>query len=151
MKGNEMDEKQVELVDLVGAHKLTGVDMVTRKYERYKGWGLEDCQFINFALDGATYTAIEDPSDGYRSAMEKLIVSDEKLTNTFAPVDVIASHVDKGEWNDECDILELRDASNGKVVLRVGTSNTDDYYPCFVAEWTPENLSVNDDRLELLK
>lgn len=41
------------------------------------------------------------------------------------------------------DILELIDIANGKVVLACGTRNTDDYYPCYVAGFHPENMACN--------
>ena len=134
----------VDMKTLVGKHLLSGVDESSVVIER---WGdLENCQCLNFILDDLTYTAVEDPNDGYRSSMDALIVSGKKLTNTFDPIEVIVSYADKkvGSWgNDKCDILEFIDAKNGKKVLEVGTGDTDDYYPYFVASWMPENLSVN--------
>jgi hypothetical protein len=44
---------------------------------------------------------------------------------------------------EEHDILDLIDVVTGKVVLSVGTGNTDDYYPYWVAEFTPENMGAN--------
>lgn len=41
------------------------------------------------------------------------------------------------------DILVFVDVKNGKEILKVGTGNTDDYYPYCVLEYTPENLSCN--------
>lgn len=131
-----------QLEDLVGEHVLTGVDMASTQIEQYRTY--ENCQVLNFTLDGVTYSAVEDPSDGYRSTMRYLIVSDTPTSNTFAGVRVIGSMCLKGEYGEADNILELRDINNGKVVLRAGTHAYDDYYPTYVAEWSPENLSINE-------
>jgi len=138
-------DNSIDMKSLVGKHVLTGVDEENRKIEH---WGdLEDCQCINFVLDGITYTAIEDPDDGYRSSLDGIIVSLDKVRNNFPPVEVIVSYRTKGEsdWDDgnECDILDVVDVKSGKRVLEIGTDNTDDYYPCFVANFTPENFYYN--------
>jgi hypothetical protein len=138
-----MTEERIEFTSLVGKHLLSGVDETNRKMEMWHGF--EDCQFINFVLDGKTYTAIEDPEDGYRSRLDKLILSDDTVSNIFAPVEVIVSHRTRSEgYTSECDILDFIDAKNGKRVLEIGTDNTDDYYPMFVAYWHPENMAINE-------
>jgi len=40
----------------------------------------------------------------------------------------------------ENDTLEFINSKNGEVVLEVGTDNSDDYYPCFVANFYPEKI-----------
>jgi len=129
-KGNKM-----ELKDLIGKHVLSGVDMSNKSIGMYED-DFEDCQVIDFVLDGKTYTAIEDPEDGYRSCMSEIKESEELVSNTFVGQEVVAKMRDN-------DVLELIDINTGKTVLAVGTGNTDDYYPYFVAEFTPENMSVN--------
>ena len=133
-----MDD-QIKLEDLVGLHELTGVERVTVPNQ---GWGYEDADFFSFILDGVTYTAVEDPSDGYRSSMDRLVVSAEKLVNQFPPCKVLGMMRPKYGYNDS-DILDLVDAVTGKVVLSVGTDNADDYYPNFTAVWSPENMAIN--------
>lgn len=130
----------MELNELVGLHELTGVDFNTESVESYGVF--EDCNTINFVLDGKTYTAVEDPEDGYRSAMGEIKVSDFKVSNLFAPIRVFASmRVTK---YDDSDILDFHDLKNGKVVLSVGTDYSDSYYPSYVADFTPENMHVNE-------
>jgi hypothetical protein len=41
------------------------------------------------------------------------------------------------------DTIQFIDVVTGKVVLEVGTDNTDDYYPYCVMNWYPENLACN--------
>jgi hypothetical protein len=129
----------MELKDLVGGHILSGVDR-----ERFKHipdddcfFGLEDCELINFVLDGETYTAIQDPEDGYRSAMKMILRSNVPVINTFVGQRVIPSLSDDGE------ILTLTDAVTCKPVLRVGTDRNEDYYPLWVADFMPENMAIN--------
>ena len=137
-------EIELDMQTLVGKHLLSGVDESALKVEQYGG-RFENCQCINFVLDGITYTAIEDPDDGYRSSLDKIIVSGTKVTNTFEPVEVLVSYRDKTEgiYKGSCEILDFTDTKNGKRVMEIGTDDSDDYYPSFVANWSPENLSVN--------
>ena len=132
-------EVKDELKNLIGKHFLSGVDRVTVPH-----WFISDMmsQVFSFVLDGVTYSALEDPSDGCRSRMEKLLVSDAPVKNTFPPVEVYCTYLTSSD-SYECDILRMYDAESGELVLEVGTANTDDYYPYFVAMWNPKDLSVN--------
>lgn len=136
----------MELKDLVGGHLLDAVDFSN---EQVKNLGDEysSCQTIRFRLDGTVYVAVEDPGDGYRSCMKSLIVAEDIVPlNTFSPVLVIGMH--RGEsssrYDHAHDILELVDAETLCLVLEVGTENTDDYYPIFVASFHPEAMTLND-------
>lgn len=134
---------KMELKDLVGLHVLDAVDFNTEKILQ---WGdvFEFCQVCSFRLDGTTYKVIEDPDDGYRSAMKEIVVSkDTILVNVFAKCDVFARHRTKRNYGENDDVLELIDIKTGQVVLEVGTEDIDDYYPGFVARFTPENMALN--------
>lgn len=122
----------MELKDFVGEHFLTGVD-----FDSY-----EDCQAVNFILDGQTYTAIEDPNDGYRSNMREIKESAVLVRNIFTPCRVLGRMKDDSDY-EQNDVIEFIDLSTGKIVLEVGTGNTDDYYPYWVATFTPENMAIN--------
>lgn len=133
----------VELQDLVGEHVLTGVDFGTGPRDAYD---YEDPNTMTFVLDGVAYRITEDPSDGYRSSMREIAVVENSVSNTFAPVKVVARYREKGEYHPHDEVLELIDAANGKVILEAGTSNTDDYYPWFTANFWPEKMAVNERR-----
>lgn len=135
------DTQTVELDSLVGEHVLTGVDLSTDRVKTY-GEHFEDANVIRFRLDGKVYTAVEDPNDGYRSSMDRLFVEDCPIKNEFAPVRVLAKKKGNEKWA-VIDTIELVDLVTGKVVLEVGTDNSDDYYPCFVAAFWPEHISIN--------
>lgn len=132
--------KTIELDSLVGEHVLDGVDLLNERVKIY-GENFEDASVIRFRLDGVVYTAIEDPDDGYRSSMEKIYAEKGEIKNAFPPVKITArKKPDDGQTNDT---LELIDAVTGKVIVEVGTDNTDDYYPYFVSAFWPENMVTN--------
>lgn len=138
-----MIEVAASLSDLVGNGILDAVDFGTEGHKRWTD-ELEDCQVCRFRLNGTTYLAVEDPNDGYRSGLEKLIVQEgAKLANIFPAIEVLGVHRTKRGDYRECDIIELIDMITGKVVLEIGTDNTDDYYPSFVASFSPENMATN--------
>lgn len=139
----------MELQDLVGNHILDAVDFSN---EQVKTWGdeFEDCEVVRFRLNGQVFAATEDPSDGYRSSMRDIAsLGDVPMQNVFRPQAVVGRYQSErpayegADYTYQCDILELVDARTGKVVLEVGTDNTDDYYPSFVSSFHPEAMSCN--------
>lgn len=104
---------------------------------------MEDSNVCRFRINGTVYVVIEDPDDGYRSCMSELkVLKSSEMGNVFTPIEVVGIYRDKRRyWS--CNILELVDINNGKTVLEVGTDNTEDYYPSFVAHFSPENMSTN--------
>lgn len=132
---------EVTLDSLCGEHVLDAVDYTN---EKIKKWGdeLEDASGIRFRLDGVVYTAVEDPSDGYRSSMNNLFVDRDTMTNVFPPIRVLAMKKPDGKY-DSNDTLQLVDVVTGKIVLEVGTDNSDDYYPSFVGAFWPEHMATN--------
>lgn len=136
------NKEGVDLKSLVGEHVLDAVDESTEKVKRW-GDNFEVSNVIRFRLDGKVYTAVENPDDGYRSSMEKIFVSDDEMKNVFPPQRVLGIHRTKGEYSDVDDVLELRDIVTGGLVLEVGTSNVEDYYPCFVGRFDPKAMAVN--------
>jgi hypothetical protein len=132
----------MEIKDLVGIHKLSGVDMSNEKIKEEWGDGFDDCQVINFILDKKTYTVIEDPSDGYRSSMKEIKLSKVVVKNVFAPIQVYGVLWGEINYNNH-DGIDFYDTKTNKIVLSVGTRDVDDYYPLFVAIFIPENMSLN--------
>jgi hypothetical protein len=128
----------MELKELVGMHELSGVDMNSEKIKKEWGNSFEDCQIINFILDGKTYSAIEDPEDGYRSTLREIRVSEVVVKNILAPVQVLGTM-----RADDEEVIDFLDTKTGKIVLAIGTEHFDGYYPYFVAEFTPENMILN--------
>lgn len=144
------EPEELTLERLAGEHMLSGVDRLASHPMRNYYGGTYAGEVLRFTLDGVTYMACEDDNDGYRSAMEHLLISDSPPVNQFQPVAVIAEyHGEFLQWSDEliqeidchsvyvpsgqADLLILRKTDTGKIVLAVGTGATDDYYPGFVA------------------
>lgn len=132
---------EVEFDSLLGERVLDAVDTST---ERVKTWGdhFEDANVMRFRLDGKVYTAVENPDDGYRSSMDRLYAADEPISNVFPPCKVLVRKKPDDRYGRN-DTLEMIDVATGKVVIEVGTDNSDDYYPSFVANFMPENMAVN--------
>lgn len=134
----------MELKDLIGEHTLDAVDFSTEDLKIYTWSDFQQCSVMRFRLDGTVYSVIEDPSDGYRSAMSEISVSKNSImTNIFPPLSVIGRHNGSGIYGGEGDILELVDAVTGEVVLEAGTDYSNDYYPSFVANFNPEAMKHN--------
>lgn len=134
-------KETIELESLLGEHVLDAVDMFEEDMKARYGDYTDHCQIFRFRLDGKVYTAIEDPSDGYRSSMGELFVSDDAMKNVFPPIRVVAKK--KAPGYGENDTLEFIDATTGKVVAEVGTDNSDDHYPSFVGAFFPANMATN--------
>lgn len=127
----DIEGKTIKLEQLEGKADLTGVE------ESYGGieYGGK-AQIIRFVLDGIVFIAAEDPQDGYRSSLRDVTFSfDKKISNTFASVKV------KIDFKDN--MLKIIDTKSKKIVLKIGTNYSDNYYPYFIGEWNPKNLHVN--------
>jgi hypothetical protein len=133
----------IDLDSLVGKHVLSGVDHVGTRVEPWEGCGyFEDADGLMFVLDGRTLIATEDPSDGYRSCLKDLRVTDATVKNQFPPCEVLAVKRGRDLYQDH-DVIDFYDTTTGKLVLSVGTGNHDDYYPFYVGTFDPTGLSIN--------
>ena len=137
-----MKEIDVNYKNLKGIHILSGVDMGSIRIS--DGYWNEDAAVLRFILDDKTYKAIEDPSDGYRSTLGKLIECDEIVSNMFIPHKVIGKIKKDNEW-ESSSIIQFFDFTTKDVVLEIDTDHNDDYYPSCVMNWYPENLYINRD------
>jgi len=140
-----MTTNEVELDSLVGEHILDAVDISVDSVKDTYGDYFVDCELVRFRIDGNVYTAIEDPSDGYRSSLRSLIISpNDEMRNVFPAVRVLARKKDNSDrYGGSNDTLQFIDLVTGKTVLEVGTDNSDNYYPSFVGAFWPENMATN--------
>ena len=133
----------MELKDLIGKHELDAVDFSTESIDDGFGYK-EDSQVCRFRLDGIVYVASEDPDDGFRSCMRDLEIDESAIIkNEFNKIEVVGKYINESDYGDESDILVLIDVNTGEAVLEVGTKNTNDYYPYYVANFHPEAMSIN--------
>ena len=104
-------------------HKLTGL---ATGYRTNK-----DINYGYFELDGTSYLIEEDPNDGYRSSVAFFGESDGVKPPRFKrPYFVIVK-----ELQDELFILE--ELKSHREVLRLGTDNSDSWYPCYQFDFHP--------------
>ena len=138
-----------------GKHFLSGVGHATIKCDNIYS---DDVDVDLFCIDGITYGAFIDPDDGYRSYGSIQEVKEHKCQYTFPPQPVNIQNVNIneevycednfGEWYEYIskDFLRMTDAVNGKEVLEIGTDYSENYYPCAIFHYTPENLEINKNR-----
>jgi len=133
----EMDEVPFEA--LVGIKALDAVDydqtVISKGYNRG-----DKTSSIRIRLSDVVYEATENPDDGYRSSMAyfKRLPKHTKMKNVFPAVLVEVSH-DTGSN----DLLIGIDLITRKEVFRIGTSNTDDYYPSYTDSFDPTAMVIN--------
>ena len=144
---DEKEEKEITLKSLAGTHTFTGVERGFLKVNKQFSWD-QDKNTIRFELDGQVFEAIENPSDGYRSYMDKLVISNKQVRNKIPETQVMCIYKDKDDY-DDCDLLDFIDCRNGKVFLTIGTKHVHDYYPVCIFEYSPEKLSINEKSQQL--
>lgn len=132
---------ELSLEDLIGDHELSGVDESSLSVEDDCGYKA-DVDIVRFTLDNVTYKATEDPSDGYRSYLEGIEITEEKPRNQFIPHAVIGKMKPKDDYQTS-EIIQFFDKVTGELVFEVGTDDTEDYYPFCVMFWNPEGLAMN--------
>ncbi len=144
---SEVEEK-ITLKSLEGHHILQGVELGKVQREEW-GWNYGECNYVKFTLDGKHYMAVENPSDGYRSYCEEVKVVKEPCRTLLPNIKVNVKYLDeKGDnfWNEDCDIIQVFDVKNNKMILEVGTENVGDWYPGCVFHYYPENMYCNEGR-----
>ena len=108
-----------------------------------------DANGVLFGIDDTVYLAFEDENDGYRSSAAPLLSfvgAAYELGggyHSYLNEEVVCSYGTSSKYAGKADCLEVRSKETGRLIFRVGTDNTDDYYPSFVCEWSPEHLSAN--------
>jgi len=135
---------KVQLDDFVGkSFRLSGVG-------GFKNNDETAAAHFTFVLDGVAYDAMEDPQDGYRSALEDIEVIDTKhVTNRFADVEVVCNWSEQSLHLGGDQVIEFRDFITGQVVIEVGTERYNDYYPGFVGAFFPQNMCLNQPSVEV--
>lgn len=129
-----------ELTDFLGKHILSGCEYNEIKVER---WYSEKSNTLDFVLDGKEYRCIEDPNDGYRSALDEIVeLPSGTVKNIFPECEVFGKMMPNDRY-EKNEIVQLFDILNTKIVLEFGTQNYNDYYPMFIGTFHPENMAVN--------
>lgn len=134
----------LELCHLVG-HRVLDARAHFVCPERHP-YDSEDASVVAYRLDGDWYWFQENPEDGYRSCMRlvRLATAGEIPSDSiaeFPPMMVTLRLTSHGFYGGPADILYAVNERTGLVVFEVGTNNTDDYYPEFVASWIPDGYT----------
>lgn len=129
-----MAERANSLEDLVGEHTLNFVPQLDLKHPIDT-----TAAGCTFGLDGFVYLVFEDPSDGYRSQAAPLLSYQGDLYQLGGSLwpDHLSLRVVCSMEGGGQGVLTMREVAGGKVVFEVGTDHLDDYYPSYVARWTP--------------
>ena len=117
--------------NLTGLHKLSGFDDNIPDKEN-----LEDG--VCFILDGEKYQVYTNPDDGWRSYISELFKEDVQCANRFESEDVFVVYEESSDFKG----IKMYTMS-GKIIVELGTSNWDDWYPCAINHFYPENLAIN--------
>ncbi|MFW6028786.1 MAG: hypothetical protein ACOCRO_00885 [Halanaerobiales bacterium] len=127
------------LEDFECQHFLSGVEFDST--DPRSGSDENKANRMTLIIDDIPFGFVEDPTDGYRSSMKCVELSDAVVRNTFNPILLNFTYWD--EEHHELLVAHLPNIQEKKLetaVLQVGTDNTDDYYPCYVDYWSPEKL-----------
>lgn len=111
-------------------------DLMGKEFDFY---GVDN---TDFKLDEYTFRALEDENDGYRSSLGSvdLVIEDGQIFHKV-PIAVVTvrpvTDAPAGTYWDNFDGYGLIDR-DGHEWVRIGTSNFDDYYPCFIFNYNPK-------------
>ena len=120
---------------------LEGVCEYTKKARHeYEG----DYNGYIFRLNGQNYAIYENPDDGYRSWCE-IEATDLPCKNTFPPQEVFVMLYDKDEAYGKNEGIAIYNIDDASLILKLGTDNYNDYYPCARMDFHPENMPINKD------
>lgn len=119
-----------------GTHKFSGI-------EPYK-----DSEGYFIIIDNVLYAFECDPDDGFRSYGNLYIprnISVNDIKNRFPAQDVIITLHDNKRCDDSYkkQFYTIINAKTGKLILKIGTDYTDDYYPVAICHYYPENMTIN--------
>ena len=92
-----------------------------------------------YKLDNTVWEAIEDESDGYRSYLDSIKISEQKNTDIFFENSLGTVIVQNVEDENSFTGFKLVEQKTGHVWLKIGTDYSVDYYPSFHFEYIPKD------------
>lgn len=129
----------IEFKDLVGNHILQGVEQINN-YKFETVWGdIADTNATIIRISNKNYVFIDDPSDGWRSYCRDILETDIIPKYSIPDAKVRIEMSNRSAFVG----INIIDETTNLTVLEIGTNYSDDYYPCCVMSYTPENLSFN--------
>lgn len=128
-------EEKLELEDLEGEHEVSGVD-----FDIVSFYDSDESNRMTIVIDGIPLGFIEDPNDGWRSTFGEVQVGKPDILNMFEPIKLNFTYTREYEENRLGVYEGIIAYFEDKEVLKIGTDNSDDYYPVCVLEWNPTSL-----------
>ena len=126
--------------------KYDEISKVKKTFELLEGKTFYFYGVVNnmFKLDELVFEALEDPDDGYRSSLGAILVrEDTKLFHRLPIAKVIVDGINNGSMDKGgIDGHVLRDVDTNHIWLKIGTGDTDDYYPYFAFNYTPDRTQT---------
>lgn len=137
-----VEKHSADVVDkdsLVGEHVLSGAVYAND----YSGFNA-----MLFILDGQTYLAACDPDDGYRSYLGSFFKTDRKCPQNLPDIRIEIQHKAVREQISAYErrdykgyVFVIKDARfREDLIMELGTDYSEDYYPCCVMHYMPENV-----------
>lgn len=107
----------------------------------------ENAKGVAIDLGDICAFVFEDPSDGYRSAANAPLIAECDLyyfgtSPDYMQIPCLIRRWTESEYGTP-EGIEIIDRRNGKTILRLGTDNSDDYYPSFTCDWRPQDIAEN--------
>lgn len=122
---------------LIGIHKLQGIEEIFN-YQMIGIFGDEiTTNAFIIRLDDINFVFAQDPSDGYRSYLSDVETTEQK------PKYILPDILVRIEPSEDFNGIYIVDTITNSTVLELGTDYSDDYYPCCIMRYYPENLYVN--------
>lgn len=108
----------------------------------YEFYGVDNNTFC-IGIEGKkiAFEAIEDENDGYRSYLDTIEISMKGNIFFHSRLAIVVLEVapERSEpYESKFSGWQLRDVDDHHIWLRVGTDNTDDYYPYFTFDYRPK-------------
>ncbi len=100
-----------------------------------------------FKIDDFVFKVQEDENDGYRSCLGDILAVNKKEQKNLiffkTPIATVRIEATTDSyWNQSFEGYNLVDIKDGHVWLKFGTTNYDDYYPCFVFYYQTKGQAI---------
>lgn len=90
-----------------------------------------------FRLNDMVFEAVEDPDDGYRSALDTIRVANSDNL-IFLKLPLAEVKICEASATQTFDGYEIFDVETNHIWLTVGTQDANDYYPMFTFNYSPD-------------
>jgi hypothetical protein len=125
---------------IIGIHVVDGMgEFISPAEAPYS----ESVRVFLLRIDGMVHVFQENARDGYRSCLGSSQVSEgHDVIRRMVPFPqpMTCNFIKRPRLYDflrNDDVIVVTDERTGLIHYEIGTENFDDYYPCFIASWSP--------------